>query len=154
MIFIASCLTLLPNLPQKYIKIFSLGEGSAGMVTSFIQVICLGIGGNSKTSGLVYFGTAVVIYATSLTMYANSRRSTFFRHYVNETKDVNNKPIQMLKPTLQSFKIAFSEVWPVITIFGCCLVGQSLDSIGGLVVSEFRNDGTAWGGKWIQYITS
>lgn len=147
MVLVASTITLISNLPPNYIKIFTLGEGSAGIVTSLIQIICLVIGNYSQISGLIYFGTAVAIYSIGFLMYANSKRSRFFRYYVDETKDQNNKPTQMIKPTLADFKLALSEVWPVIVIYGCCIVGQNMNNVSSLVVSENHGDGTPWTGK-------
>lgn len=70
------------------------------------------------------------------------------RYHINESSESNNnnKP---LNPSLADFKIALKDVWPIITVYVCCIVGINMDNISNLIVSEFHGDGTAWSGRTI-----
>lgn len=71
----------------------------------------------------------------------------FFRYYINETADPDNSNYQLLNPTLADFKVALKDVWPIITVYVCCIISINMDNISNLIVSEFHGDGTAWSGK-------
>lgn len=70
-----------------------------------------------------------------------------FRYHIKESKGSQDKALEVLKPTLADFKVAFLEMWPIIAVYACCIVGANMDNISNLIVSEFHGDGTAWSGK-------
>lgn len=79
MILIASGLTLVAFFSTKYVKAYTLGDGSAQMATAIVQIICLLIGGNSQISGVIYFGIGTSIFVIALFMFIGTGKSEFFR---------------------------------------------------------------------------
>lgn len=80
MMLIASNLTLVAYFSQNIVKAYTLGDGSSQMITSIIQIGCLLIGGNSQTSGIIYFGVGTSIYIIGILLYVVTRKSEFYRY--------------------------------------------------------------------------
>lgn len=76
---LASVLTQVARFSQIIVKAYTIGDGSAMMVTSLIQIFCLLIGRDSRISGLIFFGTGTLFFIIGLLMYINSTRSAYFR---------------------------------------------------------------------------
>lgn len=79
MILIASGLTIVAFFSTKFVKAYTLGDGSAQMVTAIIQIICLLIGGSSQKSGYIYFGIGTSMFIIALCMFIGTGKSAFFR---------------------------------------------------------------------------
>lgn len=80
MLLIASNLTLVAYFSQNIVKAYTLGDGSSQMITSIIQIVCLLIGGNSQTSGLLYFGIGTGLFIIGLLLYMLTKKSQFYRY--------------------------------------------------------------------------
>lgn len=80
MMLIASNLTLIAYFSQNIVKAYTLGDGSSQMITSIIQIVCLLVGGNSRTSGMIYFGVGTSLFIIGLLLYMVTKKSQFYRY--------------------------------------------------------------------------
>lgn len=121
------------------------GSATAGLLSATLQIICLAIGKNPKSTALIYFSAGtVVIFITIFCAYL-SKYSAMFEFYLGDTAADKARATQTSAQIWNTAK----KIWPnlLLLVAGIMFGGMGHPNVTTLVISEYYGHGNPWNGK-------
>ncbi|KAJ8948593.1 hypothetical protein NQ318_007597 [Aromia moschata] len=141
-VFQVTTLPLVAKFPMQYMHVFLMGQGSAGIFNSLLQIISLAIGSSIEISALFYFVVGTMLICITMTLYIISKNMAFYQFYMENS--LSEPKTGMFSKA--EVKDIIKDTWPCLAVGMVTIINLLFlqPSVTSLVVSEGYGKGNEW----------